>query len=320
MTFSEEQTAALAAWMSEQFGRDVEVTACRRVATGHSRAMVRVETNSGAFMVRMEQGGVFGTSGVEEYGVMAALGRAGYPVATVRGAEESGRVLGRPFFLMDWIDVPPPPGGDERAMDEDAAASFIEALARLHSLDTTLLTGAFGDLPSTPSEAVHLQIDRWAALYRRSVGETVPLLEEGAAWLHHFAPPLERLSIVHGDAGPGNVLFRDGRTLAVTDWEFSHLGDPAEDWSFTLAIRGRRTRSADEWKGLFERHSGFTMTDAGWLYWEAFNLFKGACANTSTLALFEAGTNRSPNMAIIGTHLHQTFLRRLASITAESLP
>ena len=56
------------------------------------------------------------------------------------------------------------------------------------------------------------------------------------------------------------------------------------------------------------------MDEDGWSYWEAFNLFKGACANCTCLALFERGRNRAPNMAIIGTVLHRSFLRRLVDL------
>ena len=70
----------------------------------------------------------------------------------------------------------------------------------------------------------------------------------------------------------------------------------------------------EDWLALFEEHAGFTMDDEGWRYWEAFNLFKGACANRTCLRVFEDGRNRAPNMAIIGTALHHMFLGRLVGI------
>jgi aminoglycoside phosphotransferase (APT) family kinase protein len=119
---------------------------------------------------------------------------------------------------------------------------------------------------------------------------------------------------VHGDPGPGNVLCADGQVLAVTDWEFAHVGDPAEDWSYSLSMRGSRTMPREAWLELFEREAGVRMSDQQWRYWEAFNLFKGACANRTCLGLFQSGENRAPNMAIIGTALHHSFLRRLVDI------
>lgn len=314
----ERDVGRLADFLAEQLGRPVRIRSVERINVGHSRAMYRVATDTDGFVVRIEQGGVFGTSGAQEARVMRALAAVGFPVARVCFEEPTGAVLGRPFFVMELLDCPAPaPGVDERALDPASAAAFVECLARLHAIDPTQLEWAFDLVPPTPSAATHLQIDRWADVYRRSVEEPIPLLEEAAAWLHHFAPPLERVCVVHGDAGPGNAVVADGRVVALTDWEFAHLGDPAEDWSFCLAMRGRRTMPAHEWLELFEARAGIHMDPGRWRYWEAFNLFKGACANTTCLALFESGANRAPNMAIIGTHLHQYFLRRLVDITGE---
>lgn len=309
----------LTEFLAECVGRPVSVTSIARINVGHSRAMYRVATDAGGFVLRVEQGGVFGTSGAAEVRVMRALAAVGFPVATVRWLETTGSVLGAPFFVMDLLDVPrAAPGVDERALDMPAATAFVECLARLHALDVDPLAAAFGGAPPAPDAATHLQIERWAAVYRCSVDQPIPLLEEAAAWLHHHAPPLARLSVVHGDPGPGNVLIDIDRVVAMTDWEFAHLGDPAEDWSFCLTMRGRRTMPAASWLTLFDERAGVRLTAAQWRYWEAFNLFKGACANTTALALFEGGANRSPNMAIIGTHLHRSFLRRLVDITAET--
>lgn len=35
--------------------------------------------------------------------------------------------------------------------------------------------------------------------------------------------------LLHGDFWPGNVLWRDGRIVAVIDWEEAKLGDPLSD-------------------------------------------------------------------------------------------
>ena len=285
------------------------VLAARRLSVGHSRAMYRVDTDGGSFVVRAEQGGVFGTSSGEEFGVMAGLARAGFPVAPVRWYEPTGSVLGRPFFVMDFVEGAEL--ADERAMDEATAADFVRTMAELHAptgvrpASTTLAVR-----PSSPGEATHLQIERWAGLYRAAAAAPIPLLEEAAAWLHHRTPPLERVSIVHGDAGPGNVVQADGRIVAVTDWEFAHLGDPAEDWSFCLSMRGSRTLPRETWLELFDRVAGFRMDDAGWRYWEAFNLFKGV-RQLHVPRPVRAGWQPQPEHGHHRTVLHRSFLRRV---------
>jgi aminoglycoside phosphotransferase (APT) family kinase protein len=261
---------------------------------------------------------VFGTSGAEECRIMRVLHRAGYPVARILAEEPSGSVTGFPFFVMEHVVGAET--GDERAVDPTTAAAFVDDLARLHRLDPSTLEvdggleAVFDFVPPDPPSATPIQVERWRRTYRSATDEPIPLLEEAAAWLVQNAPPLERLSIVHGDAGPGNFVHQGGRVAVVTDWEFAHLGDPAEDWAFCLTMRGARTLRRDLWLALFRERAGVDMPEAQWTYWEAFNLFKGACANRTCLALFERGVNPAPNMAIIGTALHQLFLRRLVTI------
>lgn len=307
----------LGRFLSDVSGTAVMVTRMERITDGHSRAMYRVECSPvgrdgfGPFVVRMEQGGVFGTSSAEEFGVMRALAGAGIPVANVRWMEATGEVLGFPFFVMDLLTGDE--AGNSRAMSRESAVDFIRALRKMHSVDAVSAGVPFVLRPGTPNDATHLQIDRWADTYRSASPVLIPLLEESAAWLHANAPELSQLAVVHGDAGPGNVVVADGRVVALTDFEFTHLGDPAEDWSFCVSMRGSRSMSRDAWLSVLA-DNGVVLTDWQWTYWEAFNLFKGACANRTCLTLFQSGVNPAPNMAIIGTTLHQVFLQRLAGL------
>lgn len=294
-----------------------------RIGTGHSRAMLRVTFGDGRrVVVRMEQGGVFGTSGIEEARVMTALRARGVPVAEVLADEPTGSVTGRPFFVMEHLagtDGGSPAEG-ERHVDDATAVSFVTTLHELHEVNTNDDLG-FDTVPDRPDDATPSQVERWRSTYRSASPEPIPLLEEAAAWLTRNAPPLERLAVVHGDAGPGNFVSvdggADGRVVALTDFEFCHLGDPAEDWSYCLTMRGARTMPPERWLDLFAEHAGVDLPPDRRRYWEAFNLFKGACANRTCLALFEDGRNRAPNMAIIGTALHQLFLRRLVDIVGS---
>ena len=304
----------LGAFLTGVFSRDVAVDSIDRISVGHSRAMFRVGLSDGTrVIVRREQGGVFGSSSTEEYRVMAALFAAGYPVAEVVAYEPTGNVLGQPFFVMKELTAARP-GEDERIVDEAAARDFIRTLARLHAIDPATLP--FSVQPNDPSDATHLQVDRWLAIYRHASPVPIPLVDDAARWLHRHAPALDRLATVHGDAGPANFVHEGGRVVAITDWEFTHAGDPAEDWVFCIAMRGVTTMSRARWLQLFGEEAGVHLDEETIRYWEAFNLFKGACANRTTLTIFEQGTNLNPNMGIIGTTLHQFFLRRLVDLVS----
>jgi aminoglycoside phosphotransferase (APT) family kinase protein len=297
----------LAEYLSAQVGAPVAVHSSHRLTAGHSRAMFDVDTSAGRFMLRIERGGVFGTSSAHEFSLMQSLHAAGFPVANVRWFEPSRDVLGQPFFVMDYVDAEQP--DEESTMDPTTAAAFARTLAGLHALEPT------AHLPAVdPEQSTHILIEHWRNVGKSSGAPRLPLLDAAEMWLHQHAPISRRVTLVHGDAGPGNVLSAGGETLALTDWEFAHVGDPAEDWSACVSIRGSRTMSRDAWRSLLEREAGVKMSTEQWDYWEAFNLYKAACANRTCLGLFETGMNRSPDMAIMGTAIHHTMLRRLVDI------
>jgi aminoglycoside phosphotransferase (APT) family kinase protein len=299
--------ARLAEYLSTQAGVPVAVHGSHRLTVGHSRAMFDVDTSAGRFMLRIERGGVFGTSSPHEFNLMQSLHAAGIPVANVRWFEPTRDVLGQPFFVMDYIEAEQP--DEEWTMDPTTAAAFARTLAGLHALEPT------AHLPTVdPEQTTHILIEHWRNVGKSSGAPRVPLLDAAEMWLHQHAPISRRVTLVHGDAGPGNVLSAGGETLALTDWEFAHVGDPAEDWSSCVSIHGSRTMSRDGWRSLLEREAGVKMTADQWDYWEAFNLYKAACANRKCLGLFETGINRSPDMAIMGTAVHHTLLRRLVDI------
>jgi aminoglycoside phosphotransferase (APT) family kinase protein len=300
---------ALEAWLGEQRGTAVSLVELRRIATGNSRANWFAATDDGErYVVRVEQGRVFGTSSAEEYRFMRAAQRLGCPVATARWFEPTGDVIGQPFFVMDFLDGAAE-GRDDRSMSPELADDFVRRLHELHRTDWSSQLAA----DVTAADATHAVIERWHAVYRAETDVAIPLLEEGAAWLHHRAPTLQQVGIVHGDPGPGNFVHDGTRVVAFTDWEFTHLGDPMEDWAYLVAMRGSRTMSRDAWVALFDRVAGVHVTDDDLRYWTAFNYFKGACANLTCRRVF-ATVNPAPNMGLIGTALHQSFVRRLAEV------
>ncbi|WP_409329650.1 phosphotransferase family protein [Trujillonella humicola] len=302
----------LARWFADACGGPVEVTQATVVSGGHSRRMLRVELRGPAgpagYMVRIEQGGTFGTDGTLEAGAMRALADAGLPVPPVRWIEGPG-VLGRPFFVMDLV-----PGSS--AVDDQVLDAFVAALHGVHRNDPAVVSAALGPVPG-PDDAVAAQIDRWEAVYRGSVPEPVPLLDEAAAWLRAHLRPTGPTVVVHGDPGPGNFLSQDGRIVALTDWEFVHHGDAAEDWAYLAIIRGRKLAPPEQWYARIERITGVRLAPADWHAWEAFNQFKGACANLTALRLFRDGVAATPNLLAIGTAVHYRFLRRLADLVAQ---
>ena len=73
---------------------------------------------------------------------------------------------------------------------------------------------------------------------------------------------VQRMTIVHGDYSPKNVLVRDGR-LILLDHEVIHWGDPAFDLGFSL------THFLSKAHHLAEHRAAFVS--AAQLYWQSYN-------------------------------------------------
>jgi aminoglycoside phosphotransferase (APT) family kinase protein len=297
-----DQQFRLAGFLSDELGLAVELHEVVRLGTGRSRAMYKLTTTHGdRFVARVEQGGIFGTRTVDEVRCTTRLGEAGVPVASIVAADSAGHVLGHPLFVMAYVegvDAPAPP---------EVIDDFICRLDQLHRLpnaDSLELSGRD-------------QVDVW--LERASGVEPSPLLLEGVAWLRANRPAhaIDTLPI-HGDAGPGNFVHDGSRVLAITDWEFAHLGDPAEDWVYLASDKGRSTMSRDDWRRRIEQLTGWSAPEHEWRYWDALNVFKGACANITALPVFEHGITPRPDVLTVGTALHHVFLKRLVTIVHAS--
>jgi aminoglycoside phosphotransferase (APT) family kinase protein len=77
---------------------------------------------------------------------------------------------------------------------------------------------------------------RWTK-WQRDTLEPSPLIECAFARLraecrHGLGGP----ALVHGDVLPHNLLVENGRVTALLDWEFAHLGDPAEDLAYLKPV------------------------------------------------------------------------------------
>lgn len=108
------------------------------------------------------------------------------------------------------------------------ARDFMAQLARLHAIDVTR-TPVEG---MGPVEGPRALIKRRIAALREGNSGTArdPLIHLALDWLADNIPAdLPRPVIVHGDAGPANFLYADGRVTALLDWELVHYGDPMAD-------------------------------------------------------------------------------------------
>lgn len=116
------------------------------------------------------------------------------------------------------------------------APEFVGLLSRLHSLDVASLPGlAHFERSQVGSNAsVIKQVNAIRRVWEEDRVEEEPILEIVYRWLIENAPPLDHVSIVHGDYRSGNFLFDEpsGRITSWLDWEGATLGDRHQDLTY----------------------------------------------------------------------------------------
>lgn len=174
-----------------------------------------------------------------EYFIYDRLNAADIPTARALFWEDDPASTDRPFYAREKVEgdwnIPhfsdPDPAYDELRVA--IAKEHIATLARVHALDWQAL-GLSERLPVPHDEAdaarsvVRHARDQFLAL----AAEPIPLVLEAVEWLSDHAPPADRLCLCKGTNGYGEEVFRDGRIVALSDWEEVSIGDPAADFAF----------------------------------------------------------------------------------------
>ena len=190
------------------------------------------------------------TSAAEEYRLLRRLLAAGLPVPTPRLLDRSGACL-----VLDYIEgapdyAPADPGGFARRL--------AAQLAEIHRVDIA----ALGFLPG-----LEMDLDkRFGARHSAADDPSFPIravLE--AAWP---LPTTNGPALLHGDFWPGNVLWRDGRLVAVIDWEDAALCDPLADLAI-CRLDVAMIHGADVMESFTRHYCAASRVDVATLpYWD----------------------------------------------------
>lgn len=155
-----------------------------------------------------------------EYELLASLHGLGLPVPRPYLADESGAIVGGPCLLIEFVDGTPllrPPG------PPDCIAQLADALARLHEAGA-----GWADIASLRDirDISSHKLGTWPDHPDQTLSEATVRVALAGTW-----PPAQanRTVALHGDYWPGNTLWRDGRLVAVIDWEDAAFGDPLAD-------------------------------------------------------------------------------------------
>jgi aminoglycoside phosphotransferase (APT) family kinase protein len=182
-----------------------------------------------------------------QFRVLGRLARSGVPLPRPFWQEPDASVLGAPFYVMERVEGRIPDDNPtyhtagwmtEISPEERASVwwSGVDTLARIHRLDWREL--ALLPEPPAGKSPLDVQLDYWErylAWISRGDRSRYPLSEAGLAWLRRHRPKgREPVALCWGDARLGNMIFRDGRCVAVLDWEMAVLGSPEQDLAWWL--------------------------------------------------------------------------------------
>jgi len=266
-----------------------------------------------------------------EFDLLTALDPTPVPAPRVHWFDRDGTWLERPSMIMERV-----PGVAERNLlmernrnkldvssRVELAREIAEALAEIHRVDVATLGLP---QPADAESAAVEQVDFYTDEIRRHEIEPMPELRLAEMWLRDNLPGAPaRLTLVHGDYRPANVMVLDGHLSAVLDWEFAHIGDPAEDLGWYLTsyyahehlIEGHW--SANDFVDVYERVLGAPVDRKAVRFWAVFCLYKLASMTLAAMFAFrngDAGRLLASSPDFVIRPLLQNTLRDLTGLSA----
>jgi aminoglycoside phosphotransferase (APT) family kinase protein len=247
-----------------------------------------------------------------EYRVMDALQKTGFPAPRQYLLCVDESVIGRAFFVMEFIEGrvlwdQSLPG----MLPAERAALYDElnrVIAQLHSIDYAAIGLAdYGK----PGNYFARQIERWSRQYQASSTETIEAMDQLIAWLPNHIPNGEATSIVHGDFRLDNMIFHptEPRILAVLDWELSTLGHPLADFSYHcmswhiapgqfrgiagLDLEALGIPGQEQYIAAYCERTGATIRPEDFNFYLAYNMFRLAGIMQGIMKRYVDGTASS---------------------------
>ena len=247
-----------------------------------------------------------------EYRVMDALSKAGFPAARQYALCEDEEVIGRAFYIMEFMDgrvlwdqSMPDMSNAERAEHYD---EMNRVIAQLHTIDYK----AIGlETYGKPGNYFGRQIDRWTRQYKASETEHIPAMEHLIEWLPQHIPAGEQTTIVHGDYRLDNMIFHptEPRILAVLDWELSTLGHPLADFSYHcmswhivpglfrgiagLDLKSLGIPTEEDYLAKYSERTGIAINKEDFRFYLAYNMFRMAGILQGIMKRYQDGTAAS---------------------------
>lgn len=294
--------------LSGLFGSDVFITDLSRLAGGASQEQysfsIKIKKNSShltekKLVLRREPNeSICAADRLREYQLMKAANKC-LPVPKPYFVDREGEVFGRPALISEFangVQKPSLSTGNvtgigvnfPRSLREKLAPQFVKILASIHTIDLNANDFSAFTVPEIETtNGTELLINSLARVWNEDYIEQVPLLSVAELWLRRNKPPLDHVSVVHGDYRSGNFLFDEAsaQITAILDWELGFMGDRHADLAWALfepfGSRGENGEflccglmERDEFIAAYEDASGLPVDPIRLKYYTVLNLWR----------------------------------------------
>ncbi len=258
---------------------------------------------------------------VRQARIMASLADTEVPVPPIIWYGDEAEFFGRPYFVDGFVD-----GFKLADVKLPAAEALeyarrgVETMAALHRVPWEPRRDAWGE-PAPLSEEMkrldHL-LDR-PTLDPNAVARAPELRER----LRSSLPEKPRIGLVHGDFQWSNILFKDGRVVALIDWEIAMLGPTLLDLGWLCLFS-----DPDSWVGrdelaqasplrpeaiveTYSRAAGFAVSMDEVRWFRAFSGYRFGVITVFNLMLHRRGKRHDPEWERIALSAPRLFERGL---------
>ena len=240
-------TERLAAWRDEAAlpGKNEPLTT-RFLSGGTQNVIYALTRGDAQCVIRMPPPGAppDRDKGIlREWRIIEALDGTEVPHTAAVGVCEDASVLGRPFYLMGFVDgwSPmdthgkwPEPFNSDLAARAGLSYQLAEGIALLSKVDWK--AKGLQDL-GRPDGFHERQVDRWTGFFERIKKRELSGLDVATDWLKTHKPLDFIPGLMHGDYQFANVMYRHGapaQMAALVDWEMGTVGDPKLDLAWMV--------------------------------------------------------------------------------------
>src|SRR5579872_5815565 len=241
---------------------------------------------------------------VRQARIMKSFADTDVPVPPILWYGDEAEFFGRPYFVDGFVD------GFKLADVALAAAEAhsyarvgVETLAALHRVPWEPRRDAWGSVTELSEEMKRLDhlLDR-DTLDPKVVARAPELREK----LRSSLPKSPRVGIVHGDFQWSNIMFNDGRVVALIDWEISMIGPTLLDLGWVCFFSDPESffqggsastspLSADEIVEVYSKSAGFPVAMEEVRWFRAFAGYRIGVITVFNLMLHRRGKRDDPH-------------------------